>query len=379
MRLKTLLPVAVLLAAIAGAFALLATRETVSPKPPERRLRAMRVVSAQPQSVELNVRSQGTVMPRTESQLIPEVSGPVVWTAAALATGGHFEKGDLLLRIDASRFKTAAERAQAALGRAKGELEYAQAVLRRQEKLAAEEIVSANLFEDAQRAMSVADANVRDADAALDEAWRDLERTEIRAPFRGRVREETVGVGQFINRGTAFATLYATDFVEVRLPVPDDELAYFEVPLWQGGQAELPEVRLYTRFAGAERSWWGRVVRTEGEIDPKSRMVHVIARVENPSGRSSEPDNAPIPVGLFVQAEIAARAVHEVYVLPRSSLWNANHVVVADKESRLQRREVEVLRVDGDQVLVSWGLAPGDRVCVSPPADLIDGQESTLR
>ena len=375
MRLKTVLPVLVIILASVGAITLLATRETVTPQPPVRRLPSLRVTTVRPESLQLHVDSQGTVMPRTESQLIPEVSGPVVWTSPSLVSGGFFDAGDRLLKIDPARYETALERAHANLGRSAGEFEYAQAALLRQEKLAADEIVSETRFEEAQLAMSVARANLRDAKAALEEAQRDLQRTEIRAPFRGRVRDETVGVGQFVNRGNAFATLYATDFLEVRLPVPDDQLAYFDVPLWErdNDAAELPQVRLYTRFAGEDRSWWGRVVRTEGEIDPQSRMVHVVARVENPRD-GLETDGLPLPVGLFVQAEIEARTVQEVYVLPRAALYDTEHVVVVDRENRLRLRRIVVLRLDRDEVLISEGLELGERVCLSPPADLIDGQ-----
>jgi RND family efflux transporter MFP subunit len=375
MRLKIILPVLVLALAFLGALTLMATRETVTPKPPERRLPTMRVTVAKPQSVHLQVRSQGTVMPRTESQLIPEVSGPVIWTSPALVSGGYFDKGDSLVRIDPAQYETALERARANVGRTTGEFEYAEAELRRQEALADEQIVSANSFEEAQRSMSVAGANLREANASLEEAERNLDRTRIRAPFHGRVREETVDVGQFLNRGTVFATLYATDFLEVRLPVADDQLAFFEKPLWQRDTSglELPAVRLFTKFAGAERSWPGRIVRTEGEIDAKSRMVHVIARVENPEAGDGS-DSTPLPVGLFVQAEIDAKTEHGLFVLPRSAMWDESQVVIVDGEDRLRLRHVEVLRIDRDEVLLSSGLEAGERVCVSPPADLIDGQ-----
>ena len=379
MRLKTVLPVLVILAAILGAIALLATRETVVPKPTERRLPALRFMTVEPQSLTLTVRSQGTVAPRTESQLIAEVPGPVVWTSPALVAGGYFGKGEPLVRIDPARYETALARAEAALGRARGEHEYARSVLARQERLAADEIVSATLFEDTQRAMSVAEAALRDAEAALVEAERDLARTEIKAPFRGRVREESVDVGQYVTVGSPFATLYATDYLEVRLPIPDEELAYFETPLWasQTSGGPGPEVRLHTRFAGAPRSWWGEVVRTEGEIDPKSRMVHVIARVENPErGRSAGQDDAiPITVGLFVQAEIAAGVAEDVFVLPRAALRGGDSVVTLDSQSRLEVRPVSVLRLERDHVVVSAGLEAGERVALAPPAELIEGQQ----
>ena len=371
MRLKFILPVIVILIAVGGAVTLVRTRQTVAPQPTERRLQSVRVVTSSPETVQLQVRSQGSVVPRTVSQLIPEVSGSVIWTSPSLVSGGYFEEGESLVSVDPAEYQTALERAHANVSRTTGEFEYAESELARQRSLVADQIVAEKGFEQAQRAMRVADADQRDAKAALEQAQRDLYRTQIRAPFRGRVRDESVDVGQFVNRGSAFATLYATDFLEVRLPVPDDQLAYFEVPLWQQTTiAEQPRVRLYTRFAGEERSWWGRVVRTEGEIDRESRMVHVVARIEN----SAATDAAPLPVGLFVQADIEARSVDGVYSLPRSVLWDDEHVIVVDYEDRLRRQPVTVLRVDRDQVLISHGLETGDRVCVSPPADMIDGQ-----
>ena len=167
-----------------------------------------------------------------------------------------------------------------------------------------------------------------------------------------------------------------TDFLEIRLPIPDDQLAFFETPLWvrEPASTELPRVRLHTRFAGQDREWWGRIVRTEGEIDSRSRMVHVVARVESATSRKDDPGESPLPVGLFVLADIEARSAENIVVLPRSAMHDSTHVVVVDDEDRLRRRPVEVLRLDRDEVLIASGLIAGERVCTSPPADLIDGQ-----
>ncbi len=372
MRLKTFLPIVVIVAAVSGAFLLVATRKTVEPQPVERRLQAVAVATVQPETIQLEVASQGTVAPRTESQLIPEVSGPVVWMSPSLVTGGYFEQGDVLARVDPARYQTALERAIANVERARGEFEYAHATLERQRQLAEEEIVSPLRFEEAQRGETTARANLADAEAALGDARRDLERTEIRAPFEGRVRDEQVDLGQYVNRGTPFATLYATDYLEVRLPVADDQLAFFENAVWErdaGGPN--PRVRLYTRFAGADHDWWGEIVRTEGEIDPLSRMVHVIARVRNPIGE----DGTPLPVGLFVQASIEARLEESVFVLPRAALYDATRVVVVDDEDRLRLRVVTIVRLDRDTVIVGDGLVGGERVAAAAPAEIVEGSQ----
>ena len=362
MRAKVVLPLAVLALALTGTVILIATSAPVAGRPSARMLRAVRVAPVEIRSVRLDVRTQGTVSPRTESELIPEISGRVVWTSPQLVSGGYFELGDVLLRVAREDFEANVEGARAALERALGEAKHARQHLERRRNLEARQVVSAAALDDAERAARVARANVREARVALERAERDLGRTEIRAPFEGRVREERVDVGQFLSRGQSFATLYATDFVEVRLPIADAQLAHLELPIWVRGawSAEGPPVILSADFAGERRRWTGRLVRTEGEIDVKSRLVHVVARVANTGDGS-----IPLPVGLFVQARIQGRAVQSVAVVPRQALQGSQRVFVIDSDDRLRFRHVDVLRIDGDDALITGGLAQGERVCTS--------------
>ncbi len=381
---KVWLPVAVLAGFALLSLVLIATASEVEQTPKPTPLMAVRVQAAAPQAVELRVRSQGTVAPRTESALIPEVSGPVVWISDALVSGGFFSADDPLLRIDDRDYRTALSRARATLARAEGELEHARANLQRFDGLAARDIASPAQHDDARRAARVAEASLEEARAGLAQARRDLARTEIHAPYTGRVREKQVDVGQFLSRGVAIATIYATDYVEVRLPIPDHELAYLDLSLFgaqdAGVDAAGSAVQLRARFAGAEHVWRGRVVRTEGEIDPKSRMVHVVARVEDPyavgdgagadTGAAARP---PLAVGLFVRAEIAGPMVEGVTVVPRSAWRDDGSVLVVDDNNQLQRREVTLLRIDGEQVLLQGDLRTGERICISPVRAFVPG------
>ena len=373
-RLKWAAPLGVLLVAFAGAGVLIATAPIPDTLPPSERLTAVRVIDARPQALTLRVRSQGTVAPRTESELIPEVSGQVIWISPILVSGGFFEAGDPLLRIAALDYEAGVARARANLARAQGEFEHAAQNLERYQRLSKRDISSISQLDDARRAHRIAGAILEEARVSLAQAERDLERTLIRAPFTGRVREERVDPGQFVTRGAKIATVYATDFVEVRLPIPDAELAYLDLPLWRGetAAAEGPPVSIQARFAGAEHEWLGRIVRTEGEIDPKSRMVHVVARVENPYVET-ETGRPPLAVGLFVRAEIAGTEVSEVRVVPRVALRDGRQLMVVDADDRLHLREVEIVRIDGEDVLIRTQLAAGDRVCVTPLQAVVDG------
>ncbi len=371
-------PLTVIGTALAASAVLLATAPAVISVTPERVLPTVRVIEVQPRSVRLEVRSQGTVAPRTESELVPEVSGPVVWVSSALVSGGFFEQGAPLLRIDPRDYEAAVQRARAAVARALGESEHADAELSRRERLSKRDIASASQLSDAKRAARVSRANLTDARVALEQAERDLARTEVRAPFSGRVREERVDVGQFASRGQPLASLYATDYAEIRLPIPDHQLAYLPLPGLGGApDAEPPKVTLRARFAGAEHVWEGRLVRTEGEIDARSRMVHGIARVEDPY--ESAAGRPPLAVGLFVSAVIEGALAHDVLVVPRAALREDRALLVVDRDGRLRHREAEVLRVDGDDLVARASLAPGDRICVSSLPVAVDGMEVRVR
>jgi RND family efflux transporter MFP subunit len=262
------------------------------------------------------------------------------------------------------------------------EFEHAQSELRRQQGLSRKGANSPSQLSNALRAARVAGAGLEAARVTLEQAKRDLARTEIRASYAGRVREENVDLGQFVSRGAPIAKLYATDFVEIRLPLADQQLAYLDLPMGRGTlEGERgPKVRLSARFAGANQEWIGRIVRTEGEIDARSRMVHVVARVEDPYGTAADrggatSDRAPLAVGLFVQAEIDGPVAEDVLVLPRSAVRDDERILVVDGQDRLYTRTADVLRIDRDDVLLRADLAPGERICLSPLQVVVDGMQ----
>jgi RND family efflux transporter MFP subunit len=209
-------------------------------------------------------------------------------------------------------------------------------------------------------------------------AERNLERTQIRAPYPGRLRKKNVDQGQFVAMGNPLATIYAVDYAEVRLPLPDDQLAYVELPLHYRGENKRlkgPQVTLKADFAGQVFEWTGAIVRTEGEIDPGSRMVHAVAQVKNPYGRGDDPNRPPLAVGLYVEAEIEGATAEGVAVLPRSALRGRTQVLVITPEDRLEFRDVDVLRTTREEIYVRGGLKEGERVCLSPLEAVTDGMQ----
>jgi RND family efflux transporter MFP subunit len=351
---------------------LMATAPVLEPSSIEKIATTVRVVKIQPKSVQLKVNSQGSVMPSTESQLIPEVSGKVSWMSPNLVAGGYFNDQEILIRVDDTDYKTKLDRAQANLTRAEAEQQHNEFEYRRMQSLVKRNLVSRSQLENALRAFRVAEASLQDATANFNQAEQDLSRTQIKAPFAGLVRAENVDIGQFVSRGNPIATIYAGNQAEVRLPIADRQLAFLNIPVSIRGEIPKefqPEVTLTAQYAGQTLAWKGTIVRSEAEIDVSSRMVQLVARVES----SSNP--VPLSIGLFVSAEIEGLAANNIVVLPREALRNDNQVLIVDKENRLRFRKIDTLRLYQDDLLIKAGLEAGERVCVSPIQTVIEGMK----
>lgn len=370
---QILLPVAIIVGGVGLAIAIIATGPKLEYLPPPSNAPLVLTWEASAQTVQLSSFTHGSVQPRTESDLIPEVSGRVINMNSALVSGGFFKKGDVLLEIDPLDYEVGLEQAKAAVASAQSELINARKAHERQLNLAEKQSTSESQRDDALNRMQLADARLREARARLSRAERDLARTSITAPYDGRVRSERVDIGQFVTRGAPIASIYATDFAEVRLPVQDEELAFLQLPLdgVTRENATLPTAMLRARFAGKQHEWESTIVRTEGELDPQTRMVNVIARVEAPYQTTG--NRPPLAIGLFVEAEILGRLVDDIFIVPRSALQAGKQLYIIDQDNKLHFRDVNILRVVGEQVYIHGGLKTGEIVCMSTLNNAIEG------
>ncbi len=377
LNLRIALPVAVLGAGILGAAALVMSRPEVQTRertvPPP----LVRVTPVAPETHRLKVTAHGTVKPRTESTLVSQVAGQVIAVSSAFADGGFFEAGDTLVTVDPRDYRLALTGAKAQLAQAEVRLarEADEATAARQEW---ERIGNGQPTALVLRKPQLAEARaaIAAARASMEQARLNLERTAITAPFAGRVRTTSVDVGQVVNPGTPVARIYSVDYAEVRLPVPDDQLAYLDLSMHFRGELTLkkgPEVLLHASFAGGEYTWTGRIVRVEGEIDSRTRMVTLVVRVADPYSRGEDPDRPPLAAGLFVEAEILGHEVDDVVILPRSALRTGDQVLVVSEEDRLYYRRVDVLRSDAETVVIRSGLNSGERICLSPLDAVVEG------
>ncbi len=377
---KWVAPLVVVAGAAAVTAGLILNRDPEVHAPVESRAPVVRVEDPERGEHRYRVRSQGVVQPAVEITFSAEVAGRVMAVAPGFAVGGFFEAGETLVQLDARDHELALERARAGLAEAEVRLqrEEAEAAAAREEWEAVRGTGTASPLVARLPQLAEARALVASARAGVRLAELDVERSSLRAPFAGRVREKSVDVGQYVGRAQVVAKLFSVEAVEVRLALPLGDLAFVDMDLGRRGSGGKtgtgPAVRLEAVVGRDAGVWKGRIVRTEGEIEARTRMVTAVVRVEDPYGVKGEDGKSgpPLAVGLFVSAEIEGRDAGTVWRVNRTAM-RGERLLVVDREDRLRMRSVGLLRMEGDVAILSGGVEEGDRVCLSPLATPVEG------
>lgn len=335
---------------------------------------------AQAGPVTLDVAAQGEVKPRTDINLTAEVSGRIVRTSDAFVVGGAFAAGDLLVKIEDADYRAAVTGARARVAQAEEALrrEEAESELARRDYEALGRSDDPSELTLRMPQLAQARAAFAWAKADYDAAVLDLQRTEIKAPFKGRVRERSAGVGQFISPGAPIGRIFSTDVAEVRLPLTDSDLAKLGLPLAFVETAENPgpPAILSASLAGKPQQWTARIARTDGAIDPATRQISAIAVVDDPYDAGSD-DGVPLAIGLFVDAVIEGKPLENAIVLPRSALYGRDAVYVIGPGDTIEERKVAIVSSDRDTITVASGVADGERIVTSPLRGARSGDKVT--
>ena len=321
----------------------------------------------QHESINIIVKSQGSIIPYTESQIFSEIIGPVVYVSSNLYEGSSFKKEDVLAKIDSKDYELDIKSAESILAAAKTKLSFEEA-----ESLSAKEewekIGEGTPSDLALRVpqLKQAQSEVEAAEANLERLKRNLDKTIIRAPYDGLVRKKNIDIGTVVSPGFLLASVYSTDFVEVKLPIPDEELKFLDIPL--DGSEIVPnkqsELILKGSFGGKDVVWKGSIVRMEAEIDPKSRMAVLIGRVARPYDLAK--NHIPLRVGQFVEAEIIGKKFNQVFRLGRELIRQDNQVITIDRlDTTLVFSKVNVIRYVDDIALITDGLNNMSLVCLT--------------
>ena len=315
---KVLLPIAVI--AAAAAISIIITIMRPAPlklEAPDTAV-AVKTLLLYAQSANLLVESQGTVLPRTQTKLISEVSGAVLSLSAKFVVGGTFEAGEIMLQLDPTDYEVALQRAEARLisMNAQATFELARATQARKEwAMTGRPATEAPLLALRQPYLAEARANVLQAEAEVKQAKLKLARTTIRAPYLGMVSAKTVDIGQYVSLATPLGEIFAIDFAEVRLPLTEKDLARIELISRGSNATELPTVTLNATVASKPVRWTAQIVRSEGVVDQLNRSQYLVAQINDPYAVISESvgNSTPLLMGTFVRAEIVGKTIDNVY------------------------------------------------------------------
>jgi len=337
------------------------------PAPPVPMVRVMTVETA---DLSMPIIGEGTVQPLREIDLVPQVGGKIVEISPSLVDGGRFSEGDLLLRIESEDYELAVTLAAARVKDAESALafteEEAAAALEEWRLLERENEPPPLVAKIPQ--LAAARARLAAENADLKKARLNLARTEIRAPFNGRVSSENIGLGQYVSTGKTLATIFFTDAAEIVVPLEDSTLFWFHVPGFTPGDGPGAPARITARMAGRDLTWIGRVVRAEGKMDPRTRLINVVIRVNNPYQRKP-----PLAAGLFVTVDIEGQRLTDAVVIPSAALRENRMVWVVGDDGVLSFRPVDIARVTPNQAIIKGGLQSGEKVVTSPLRSVTDG------
>ena len=375
--LKIAAPILVLITGVGVVQAMIAAKPAPEKKEEPQRIVSLYVDEVRADTVTLSVDAQGQVRPRTEIDLVPDVSGRIVWVSEQFAEGAGFEPGTTLVKIEDADFRLAVIRMEARVAEAERTLaqELASAGIKRQQWESTHSSQQPTPLQINQPQVAEARAKLASAQADLEAARLDLERTQIKAPFHGRVRARNVGVGQYVSVGMPLGRVFATDVVEVALPLTDMQLAELKLPIgYVAPDGQGPAVNLLSRVGNEDQVWEGRIVRTHAAIDEATRLIYAVAQVEDPYGKAAS-NGVPLAVGMFVSAEVEGVTPQDALVMPRSALRNNDQVYVVNPEDKLEIRTVDVLSTSDERVLVTAGVSAGERVVTSPMANAAPGME----
>jgi RND family efflux transporter MFP subunit len=360
---------------VLGFWALTASKPEMERRKPPVPVPMVRTMAVKTGPQKVYIQGEGTVGPLREINLVPQVGGKVVYASPSMVNGGVFRKDDLLLRIDPVDYQLAVTLARAKVKDAESRLQVAEeeaAAARDEWRLLYEGSSKENskppplVAKEPQLAAAKAELEADEAD--LRKALLNLERTELKAPFNGRVGEENVDIGQYVSAGQSLGSLYSTEAAEIVVPLEGEALFWFDVPGFTSRDGRGAAALIKADVAGRELSWTGKVVRTEGKLDERTRMINVVVRVEQPYAKKP-----PLVFGLFVEVKIEGRMIPNGAVIPRAGLHQGDIVWIVGEDSRLQFRQVEVGRIQGDEVVITGGLEDGERLVITPLKAVTDG------
>jgi len=316
------------------------------------------IIAAEQSEQLVRVYASGVVQPSHQVNLVPQVQGKIVYTAADLRAGRRFDKGDIIAKIEQSDYKLAVAQEHSRVEQAKLNL----TIEREREQDAQREWELLGNTGDAPDLASrkpqlrLAELGVESAEAGLERAELALSRTVLRAPFDCMIKTEQLEEGQVVG-GSPVATLQGTKQFQVRVSVPTANLSTLLIPGITGDVGSKADVSFQVSDSVVVHKQ-GHVLGLESELDPQARTINLLIGIDDPM----EGEGLPLLIGSYVNVELDGQSVAETVRIPASALREGSYVLVADGEDKLARKDVRVGWFDQADVVLTEGLASGDRI-----------------
>lgn len=372
---RIFLPLAIIVGAIVLSSAMFALKpEPAKLESPETAV-AVETIALKKTAAQLLISSQGTVLPRTRSALISEVSGAVLTVSQQYVVGGVFNTGDVLMQLDPTDYQVALQRAQAKLISMNAQLSFERARSAQAEKewaMTGRPATEAPLLALRKPYLAEAQANVLQAEAEVKQAQQKLDKTTIRAPYAGMVSAKTADIGQFVTLGSKLGEIFAIDYAEVRLPLTQRDLSMMDAQAFANNKPR-PGVTLSASVGNTELQWDALLVRSEGVVDQRNRSQYLIAQIVDPYNIKQRSEKPALLMGSFVRATIAGKKLENVFAVPRHALLEGGNIAAVDSDNKLRLKKVETIFSDEQFYYIANGLEEGMEIIVSAVGIAIDG------
>lgn len=329
----------------------------------------------QERDIPVFLQSYGIVRPRTQSTLVAEVSGRVIFLSDKFRDGGFFKKDDILIELDDVDYLAdiALTKADLATAETDYEEELAQADQAKQDwqRLNGNMPAPPLVLREPQR--KAAQTRVESAKANLDRAILNYQRTKIKAPFDGRVLTKNIDLGQFVTINSQIGNIYATDAIEITLPIKNAELALIDLPEnYRDSTSAVtqPSVEIQSSLYPKE-TWLGKIVRTASSIDDITRQLSVTALINDPFGKIAQ-NRSPLKIGEYVTANIIGKTLNNVIAIPNRSIYQGTYVYVF-RDNAVHRTDISIYWQNEQEAIISNGLSKGEVLVLTPLGQVSSG------
>ena len=318
-----------------------------------------------PKDFQVQISSNGTTTPLTQTVLTAEVGGEVIYRSKKFAEGASVIEGEILAKIDDTDLQL--QYKNALLQLANAEVQYSLQLAEAEVAKEAWDKIGDGVASDLtlkKPQLKQAEAFLEVAKAQVSSAAKKLNKTEIIAPYAGRIKNVNIDLGTTIIPGQPVGAMYTSSEIEITLAVKDNDLQFLSIPMdgRKLNPSEQASVVIESFYKGKTQSWKGKLERVDGVIDPVTRMINLIAVFKNDFIESDKPN---LPIGLFVEAKIDGITLKNIFEIPINSISEDNEVYIVDKDNQLELRELTILKKYSEFVIIKDGLKAGERIVTS--------------